>query len=112
MQSGIPLYVDGLVPLVSKKAGYVDRCVHFDPAHVFPFALRAYFGFSHVIDEFPRHIQGDQGGISQKEKYGHCERELGGGIPGGLVVDGYLEDHLRDGLKEKFHEDLDLKTVF
>ena len=64
-----------------------------------------------MIDEFLHEIERDESDISKEEEDGHGERELGGGVPGRLVVDCHLQDHLGDSLKEEFGEDLHFETV-
>lgn len=64
-----------------------------------------------MIDEFFHEIERDKSNISKEEEYCHGERELGGGVPGRLVVDRHLQDHLGDSLKEEFGEDLYFETV-
>ena len=64
-----------------------------------------------MIDEFLDEVERDEGGVAEDEEDGHREGELGGGVPGRLVVDCYLQDHLGDSLKEEFGEDLHFETV-
>ena len=64
-----------------------------------------------MIDEFLDEVERDEGGVAEEEEDGHREGELGGGVPGRLVVDGHLQDHLRDSLQEEFGEDLHFETV-
>jgi hypothetical protein len=64
-----------------------------------------------VINEFFSEIERYQGSILEKKQDAHSEGELSGAVPSLLVVDSHLDNELRQVLKEKFGEELDLKAV-
>lgn len=59
MKSCVPLDVNGLISLVSKKAGNVDRCIHLDPTHVFPFPLRPDGWLGSIVYKLLYQVQSD-----------------------------------------------------
>lgn len=111
VQIGVPMRVKTLILLLKKVVVDGYRGIHVNFAHVLALNLWTNEGLRGVIDEFFSEIERYQGGISEKKQDAHCERELSWAVPSLLVVNSHLDNELRQVLKEKLGEELDLKAI-
>ena len=111
VQIGVPMRVKTLILLLKKVVVDGYRGIHINFAHVLALNLWTNEGLRGVIDEFFSEIERYQGGIPEKKQDTHCEGELSWAVPRLLVVDSHLDNELRQVLKEKLGEELDLKAV-